>query len=150
MVRMAVLDLVWTVASYAALLAFIAIVGFIIFKFGIASFKLAVNTVGATRGIENISSVINRPGHRTTEESDEIEILVSYITSFVQKSVERNHHAKYAYDSLRVELIISYFKSLDHFVDEKVTLSTASFKSFIKSKREKNFAKYAYIQLFKK
>ena len=150
MVGMAVLDLVWMVASYAALLAFIAIVGVLIFKFGITSFKLAISTVGATRGIENIKGVVNQSGHRTTDESDEMEILVSYIARFVQKSVERNHYAKYAYNSLRVELIISYIKYLEHFVDEKATSSTNSLKSFAKSKREKNFAKYAYIQLFKK
>ena len=168
MVPMAVLDLLWMVASYAALLAFIAIVGVIIFKFGIASFKLAINTVGATRGIENIKGIVNQQGHRTTDKSDEMEILVSYITRFIQKSIERNYYAKYAYELFRVELIISYIKSLDHFVEsklekvdyagythqifknEKVTSRVDSLKSFIESKREKNFARYAYIQLFKK
>ena len=168
MVGMAVLDLVWMVASYAALLAFIAIVGVLIFKFGITSFKLAISTVGSTRGIENIKGVVNQPGHRTKDESDEMEIIVSYITHFVQKSVERNHYAKYVYEMLRVELILSYIKSLDHFIEsklenvdyagymqelfniEKITSRADSLKNFIESKREKNFAKYAYIQLFKK
>ncbi|MCZ3365249.1 hypothetical protein [Methanobacterium veterum] len=165
---MAVLDLVWMVASYAALLAFIAIVGVLIFKFGITSFKLAISTVGATRGIENIRGVVNQPGRRTRDESDEMEIIVSYITRFVQKSVERNHYAKYIYETLRIELILYYIKSLDHFVEsklenvdyagymqalfniEKITSRADSLKNFIESKREKNFAKYAYIQLFKK
>ena len=168
MVGMAVLDLVWMVASYAALLAFIAIVGVVIFKFGCSSFKLAISTVGATRGIENIKGVVTRPGHRTTDESDEMEIMVSYITRLIQKSVERNHYAKYTYETLRVELILSYINSLDHFIEsklenvdyagymrelfiiEKITSRADSLKSFVKSKREKNFAKYAYIQLFKK
>ncbi|MGB9979343.1 hypothetical protein [Methanobacterium sp.] len=150
MVGMAVLDLVWTVVSYAALLAFIAIVGVIIFKFGITSFRLAINTVGATQGIENIRGVINRSDHRTTKEEDEIEIIFSYITSFIQTIIERNHHAKYTYDLLKVELIISYIKFLDNFVDQKITSRTDSFKNFVESKREKNFARYAYIQLFKK
>ena len=168
MVGMAVLDLVWTVASYTVLLAFIAVVGVLIFKFGITSFKMAINTVGATRGIENIKGVVNQPSHRTTDESDEMEIFVSYITHFVQKSVERNHYVKYTYEMLRVELILSYIKSLDQFIEsklenvdyegymlelfniEKITSRADSLKSFIESKREKNFAKYAYIQLFKK
>ncbi len=168
MVGMAVLDLVWMVASYAALLAFIAIVGVLIFKFGITSFKLAISTVGATRGIENIKGVVNQHGHRTTDESDEMEIIASYITRFVQKSVERNYYAKYVYEMLRVELILSYINSLDHFIGsklenvdyagymqklfdiKKINSRADSLKSFVKSKREKNFAKYAYIQLFKK
>ncbi len=168
MVRMAVLDLIWMVASYAALLAFIAIVGVILFKFGITSFKLAMNTVGATRGIENIKGVSNQPGRRTTEGSDEMEVIVSYITHFLKKSIERNHYAKYTYELFRVELILSYIKYLDRFVEsklekvdyagytrelfkiKKVTSRIDSLKSFVESKREKNFARYAYIQLFKK
>lgn len=150
MVGMAVLDLVWMVTSYAALLAFIAIMGVIIFKFGIVSFKLAISAVGATRGIENIRGVVNQPSHRITEESDEIEIITSYITSFIQKSIEQNYYAKYAYDLFRVELIISYIKSLDRFIEEKVISSIDSLKSFVESRRKKNFARYAYIQLFKK
>jgi hypothetical protein len=143
-------------------------VGVLIFKFGITSFKLAISTVGATRGIENIRGVVNQPGRRTRDESDEMEIIVSYITRFVQKSVERNHYAKYIYETLRIELILYYIKSLDHFVEsklenvdyagymqalfniEKITSRADSLKNFIESKREKNFAKYAYIQLFKK
>ena len=168
MVCMAVLDLIWTVTSYAALLAFITLMGVIIFKIGFTSFKLAMNTVGATRGIENIKGVVNSSDRRKTGESDEIEIIISYITGFVQNVIERNHHARYAYDLLRVELIISYMNSLEGFVqsklekvdyagyvsklleNEKVNSRVDSLKSFIQSKREKNFARYAYIQLFKK
>jgi hypothetical protein len=170
MVGMAVLDLVWTFTSYAALLAFMAILGVILFKVGFASFKLAMNTVGATRGIENIRGVVNQSGHRTTGETDEIEIAVSYVTIFIQTIIEKNRYAKYAYNLFRVELITSYIKILNSFLEsklekidyagyayelfkiEKVISRIDSLKNFVesKSKREKNFAKYTYIQLFKK
>ena len=170
MVGMAVLDLVGMFTSYAALLAFMAIMGIILFKVGFASFKLAMNTVGATRGIENIRGVVNQSGYRTTRETDEIEIAVSYVTSFIQTIIEKNRYAKYAYNLFRVELIISYIKILDSFVEsklgeidyagyayelfkiEKVISRIDSLKKFVesKSKREKNLARYTYIQLFKK
>ena len=166
MVPMAVLDLVWMVISYAALLVFIAIMGVIVVKFGITSFKLAMNTVGATKGIENIKRV-NPSNYRATKETDEFEIIVSYATSFTQTIIERNHYAKYAYDLFRVELIISYIKSLDHFVEskleeidyagyaqklfktEKLAAYVDSFKSFVESKLEKiDYAEYT-LELFK-
>lgn len=166
MVPMAVLDLVWMVISYAALLVFIAIMGVIVVKFGITSFKLAMNTVGATKGIENIKKV-NQSNYRATKETDEMEIIVSYAASFIQTIIERNHYAKYAYDLFRVELIVLYIKSLDHFVEskleetdyagyaqklfktEKLGAHVDSFKSFVKFKLEKiDYAEYI-LELFK-
>ena len=166
MVGMAVLDLIWMVTSYAALLAFIAIMGVIIFKVGIISFKLSINAVGATRGIENIRGVVNQPDRKIASETDEIEIIVSQVNSFIQTSIERNYYAKYAYNLFRVELIISYIKPLKNFVEsklekiddteymyelfkiEKVISCVYSLKSFIEPKLEKIDAEYIY-ELFK-
>ena len=153
MVPMAILDLVWTGISYAALLAFVAIMGFVLFKVGIVLFKIAMDVVGAAKGIESIEGVIKRPNYRISAEKDEIEI----ISNFVKASIENNHHAKYAYDLFKVELIssivISNINSLDNYYEvqtEKTYGYVNSLKNFIASKRKKSFAKYAYIQLFKK
>ncbi len=168
MVAMAVLDFVWVVTSYAALLALIAIMGVILFKVGITSFKLAMNAVGATRGIENIRGIAKQPYHGTTGKKDEIELMVSDISKLIQIGIESNRYAKYTYDLFRVELIISNIDYLINLIDsklekidyekymyelfkvEKVRSNIDSLKSFAESRREKNFARYAYIQLFKK
>lgn len=167
MVAMAVLDLIWMVTSYAALLAFIAVMVVVIFKVGISSLKLAMNTVGATRGIENIEGVIKQPDHRTAGKTDEIELIISDISKLIQTIIERNYYARYIYDLFRVELIISNISSLINFMDsklekidyakyielfkiEKVRSRIDSLKNFAESKGEKNLARYAYIQLFKK
>jgi hypothetical protein len=131
MVPMAVLDLIWTGISSAALLVFVAIMGFIAFKIGIISFKIAVDVMGATKGIENIEGVVKRPNYRVTEEKGEIEIIASYINSFIEK----NYYAKYMYQRFEIEKILSRINSL---------------RRIIESKSEKSLAKYAYIQLFKK
>jgi hypothetical protein len=131
MVLMAVLDLIWTGISSAALLVFVAIMGFIAFKIGLISFKIAVDVMGATRGIENIEGVVKRPNYRVTEKEDEIEIIVSYINSFI----ERNYYAKYMYQRFEIEKILSRINSL---------------RRTMESKNEKSLLKYAYIQLFKK
>ncbi len=167
MVAMAVLDLVWVVTSYAALLAIIAIMGVILFKVGITSFKLAMNAVGATRGIENIEGIIKQSYHGTAAQTDEIELIVSDISKFIQICIEKNRYAKYTYDLFRVELILSNISSLMNFIDsklekidytkyvelfkiEKVRSNIDSLKGFVESRHKKNFARYAYIQLFKK
>ncbi len=152
MVPMAVLDLIWMGISYAALLAFVAIMGFIVFKVGIISFKIAMDVVGAAKGIENIEGVI-KPDYRIATEKHEIEI----IGNFINASIQKNHRAKYVYDlfkvGLMVPMVISNINSLNDFYEsrtEKTYSHINSLKSFIESKHKTNFAKYAYIQLFKK
>jgi len=128
---MAVLDLIWTGISSAALLVFVAIMGFIAFKIGIISFKIAIDVMGATRGIENIEGVVKQSNYRVTEKEDEIKIIASYINSFIEK----NYYAKYMYERFEIEKVLSRINSL---------------KRSVESKSEKSLLKYAYIQLFKK
>lgn len=136
MVSMAVLDVIWMGISSAALLAIVAIIGFIAFKWGIVSFKITMDAVKAAKGIENIEGVVKYPRYRNTEEDkDEFEIIVSFIKAEIEKNYYANYYTKYAYKRFKIKLILSYIDSL---------------KSFIESKSKKNFAKYAYIQLFKK
>ncbi len=160
MVPMAVLDLIWMGISSAALLAFVAIMGIILVKIGTVSFKIAMDVVGAARGIENIEGVIKRRNPRIAAEKDEIEI----INNFINATLEKNHRLKYAYDLFKVESVASHISlfitkaekinyeeyAYKWFKIEKALSHANSLKKFAESKRKKNFAKYAYIQLFKK
>lgn len=159
MVPMAVLDLIWMGISSAALLALLAIMGFILFKVGIISFKIAMDVVGAAKEIETIDGVIKQPNHRIAAEKNETEIILS----FVKAEIEKNQYASYAYNLFKVEIIISYINSSiipkieeinekyeSLFENKKIRSYANSLKNFMESKGKKNFAKYAYIQLFKK
>jgi len=162
-VGMAVLDLIWMGISYAALLALVIIMGFIAFRVLVISFKIAIDVVGAARGIENIEGIIKQPNYGITAEKDETEIISSYIKS----EIEKNSYAKYSYDLLRIETIIASINSFYGFMEpkfeningeyayelfrvEKAISYVNSLKKFMVNKGKKNFVKYAYIQLFKK
>lgn len=134
---MVLVDTIWASIVYALMLVFAAIIGFIVLKVGIVSFKLAMRTIIAARGIENIKSVKKYPKYGITEENEaEFEIITSYIKTKIKKNYYANYYTKYAYNMFKIKTILSYIDSL---------------KSFIKAKTEKNnYAKYAYIQLFKK
>jgi hypothetical protein len=130
---MAVFDTIWIFVTSAAILAFIAVIGFIVLKIGFALFKTAMEPLKAARGIENIETVGNNSNFRITEEEeDELEV----IRSFIKAEIDKSRYASYLYKLFKIDTIIVHSDSL---------------KSSIKSKIKKNnYTKYAYIQLFKK
>ena len=166
---MVLVDMIWAGMVYAFMLVFAAIIGFVVLKIGIVSFKSAMGTIIAARGIENIEGVARNPNYRITEE-DEFEIITSNFNSLIKDEAEKNHYTNYVYMRLFkiIETLLYTFSSkftkveteLSYYIEHtfiqlskiKNTLSHAdSLKDSIKAKTKRShYTKYAYMQLFKK
>lgn len=148
---MAVFDTIGIIMASASLLAFIALVGFIVLKVGFTSFKIVMEPVMAARGIENIEGIVRNSKYGITEEDkDEFEI----ISSFINAEIRKNPYTNYLYKLFKIEIIIVHIDSLISSINTKIENIVAhldSFKSSVKARIKKsNHTKYAYIQLFKK
>ncbi|MGZ7160714.1 MAG: hypothetical protein ACXVHV_08645 [Methanobacterium sp.] len=135
----------------ALILASLAIIGFVVLKIGLASFKMAMYTVYAARDIENIDFQIKNPKYSITEEEKgEIE----FISNVLKSEIERHSYTRYLYKLLKIEILNVHIGSIidkidskmDIFIDHIVSL-TNSMESKI---RRHSHMRYAYIQLFKK
>lgn len=130
---MAVFDTIWIFMASALTLAFIAIVGFVVFKIGLTSFKIVMTTVNAAKGIENIGVSVKDLKYITNvEDESEFEIIGSLIKS----GIEKNSYTRYLYKKFKIETFIAHFGSLKDSISVKI--------------KKRNYSKYAYIQLFKK
>lgn len=177
---MAVLDTVWIFMVFALLLAFLVLIGYIILKMGLDTFKMIMSTVYATRNIEKMKIVQKDSKYRIAEkEDDELKI----IGRFIKSEIDKNRYTSYLYKKFKVKILIantglligSLDTKMDIFIEkgsifignairknqytnyinkqfkQDIISQINSFKDSIKSKIKKhNYTKYAYIQLFKK
>lgn len=158
---MAVFDTIGMLLVSALSLAFVAVIGFIVLKMGLNTFKMIMSTVYATRGIENREIVPKDSKYRITEEEDnEFQI----IGQFMKTEIEKNSYASYLYRKFKVEMLIIKFVFLRDSLDTKMdiliergnifietTIKKNQYTNSIRSKIKKhNYTKYAYIQLFKR
>lgn len=157
---MAVFDTIGMLLVSALSLAFVAVIGFIVLKLGLNTFKMIMGTVYATRGIENMEIIQKDSKYRITEEEDnEFQI----IGQFIKTEIEKNSYASYLYGKFKVEMLIEKFISLIDSLDTKMDILIQKGDIFIETKiknqytnsikskvKRHNYTKYAYIQLFKR
>ncbi|MGZ7109361.1 MAG: hypothetical protein ACXVHW_10355 [Methanobacterium sp.] len=148
---MAVFDTIWIFMASALILASLAIIGFVVLKIGLASFKMAMYTVYAARDIEDIDFQIKNPKYSITEEEKgEIE----FISNVLKSEIEKHSYTRYLYKLLKIEILFAHIDSIVHKIDsnmdifiERIVSLTNSMESRIK---KHSYTKYANIQLFKK
>lgn len=90
-------DTTWLFAVSVSVPLFIAITCFVALKTGIYLYKIIMDTVNASKGIEYVAGPFKSPDYDPSD--DIVSLFVNYLNSFKKSNIKKNY-SKYAYMQL--------------------------------------------------